>query len=581
MPSLTPEEFEQLVLSTVQSRVADETGPGIPQPDEPPPVPEVSPAAAQTTAIDNLLLFTDAVDFMNFCFPEIQPYDWQVEELLRLSGYCDPYDASSMFTPTVEAPILYTLQAPNGSGKDQFVLAMWSLFNCCCKRNFITIGTSSSFTQLNEQTWRHIKTRAMELNQKFGAKFLTINKHRIRNTRFNSEIKLFRTDTDKLTEGWHPLVPGGPMAIFLNETKSIDDELVIAFKRCHGYTQWINISSPGEPMGYFYERCTQYKDTAPARLVPGRQFHRKVTYKDCPHLEVEFKRAIEEFDIDHPYIQSSFLANFVVAGKLYLVSADRLTYSFPAKSSLGLPRRAGLDLSLGGDITCLSVWEGNFFVGEFEFRERHEPTLTRILCEQIENLQIPPSQIYADAGNMGTTIIQRMGEAGLHINGVHNQGKPYNPKVYRNRGAELAYGFRRLIMDKMLNLENITPKLKRQIASRLYFLNEARIQLEDKKEYRSRNGFSPDHLDAAILAHAGCNYQILRNAKVQQATTETPGQNNTHFLDEWNAIYGDLKNTTIDRKAIYRTSGIFRSRATRPLSAFSYRLGKNRRLGRG
>lgn len=518
----------------------------------------------------------NAYDFCYLFFPDLQPYRWQIEELLHLSGYADPYDEKSYVEPTVKDPLLYTLCAANGSGKDQIVLAVWALYCICCCRNFHWIGTSSSYTQLNEQTWRHIESRAKQINAQLHPKFLKINKHKIRCSTTGSEITLFRTDEGGKTEGWHPLVPGGPMAIILNEGKSLDAELVMSFKRCHGYTHWLNISSPGDPSGYFYEKCQAPQQVWPAPVARGQWYFRRIDWTACPHLADEYKRDVEEFGLESPYIQSSYLAQFSTTNQLYIVAPNRIVYDYPAPNSFGMPRRAGLDLALGGDVAVLSIWEGNTFIKEREFFERHEPTLTRLLVAAIDEEQIPPSQVYADAGGTGTPIIQRMHEAGCMVNGVLNQGSPRNKKVFYNRGAELAINFQRLVYDKILNLSKASSKLKRQMGMRYYTFKQGQILLESKIEFRARTGFSPDHFDAAILAHAGVNHAILneaaKTANSEDEKRKVPG----NVWDDWNNIYGDLDNTTA-RAGAYRTGGFFGQRSIgTALQGVTERLGAAR-----
>lgn len=518
----------------------------------------------------------NAYDFCYLFFPDLQPYRWQIEELLHLSGYADPYDEKSYVEPTVKDPLLYTLCAANGSGKDQIVLAVWALYCICCCRNFHWIGTSSSYTQLNEQTWRHIESRAKQINAQLHPKFLKINKHKIRCSTTGSEITLFRTDEGGKTEGWHPLVPGGPMAIILNECKSLDAELVMSFKRCHGYTHWLNISSPGDPSGYFYEKCQAPQQVWPSSVARGQWYFRRIDWTACPHLADEYKRDVEEFGLESPYIQSSYLAQFSTTNQLYIVAPNRIVYDYPAPNSFGMPRRAGLDLALGGDVAVLSIWEGNTFIKEREFFERHEPTLTRLLVAAIDEEQIPPSQVYADAGGTGTPIIQRMHEAGCMVNGVLNQGSPRNKKVFYNRGAELAINFQRLVYDKILNLSKASSKLKRQMGMRYYTFKQGQILLESKIEFRARTGFSPDHFDAAILAHAGVNHAILneaaKTANSEDEKRKVPG----NVWDDWNNIYGDLDNTTA-RAGAYRTGGFFGQRSIgTALQGVTERLGAAR-----
>ena len=523
---------------------------------------EMPTAPTAVTGVDTGILgdggplpFTDAFAFADVFFPDKPLYRWQIEVLRQLSGYMDPYDQHNRAQPSKENPMLYTLCAANGSGKDEFVLSLWALFCLTCKTNFHWIGTSSSYIQLHEQTWRHIEARARTLNKIIGPKFIERRKHKLKCARTGSEITLFRTDEDANTEGWHP-ISGGEMAIVLNECKSLEPEIVLAFKRCHGYTHWLNISSPGDPIGYFYERCMTPKNVWPQKMALGEPTFRKITVHDCPHLLAEFQRdtdPVDGFSIEHPYIQSSYLANFVETSKLRIIPQARLIYDYPAKSKMGLPRRAGLDLSLGGDATVLSVWEGNYQVAEITFRERHEPTLTRLICAKIEEMGLDANQVVADAGGAGTMIIQRIRDEGFQIQGIHNGARAKQPKVYVNAGSETAMRFARLITDKLLNLQGVSDKLKRQMTERLYFVKEGRIQLEAKPDFRARTGYSPDEFDAAILAHVNCGAYVFRSASVENKPA--PNILGKQFQQEWESIYGK-PSTSSTNTTNYRTSGV-------------------------
>ena len=148
--------------------------------------------------IDKLtcLPIDNAYDFHQMFFPEEELYRWQIEQLMQLSGYCDPYNPASRAEPTKEAPLLATLCAANGSGKDMIVLSTWALWEICCHVQAHWIGTSSSFTQLDQQTWRHIKARAEVLQKLLGARELEITKFKVIYKKSKSEITLFRTDED-------------------------------------------------------------------------------------------------------------------------------------------------------------------------------------------------------------------------------------------------------------------------------------------------------------------------------------------------------------------------------------------------
>ena len=534
------------------------TGQPTASPASPPSAPKGPKVTAELSlAARTLRRFATAWDMYQVLFDDLpESYQWQFEELTRLSGFADPYqevcDETTRLNPTKERPMLYTLQAANGSGKDQMVLALWALWFICYYPQSHFIATSSSYTQLDEQTWRHIKARAERINSKLGCEVLDIAKHKVRFRELGSEITLYRTDESGKTEGWHPFVDGGKMAIVLNEGKSLKNELVMSFRKCHGYTHWVTVSSPGEANGYFYDRC---HDTAqvryPAPLELGRYYHRKITWEDCPHLKAEYERDAAEFGANSPYVRSSYGAEFTAEGVLVLIDPYAMTYQYPAPMSM-LPRRAGIDFALGGDACVMSIWEDNYFVREIEWYTRHEPTLTPLIADAIDVNRIPLSNIYGDAGNFGTVIMQRLGEMGYPINGVHNQAAAARKKVFLNRGTELAWNFRRIIVDKRLNLSKISSKLRRQCSERLYFLKDGnKLQLEAKPDFRKRRGYSPDHLDAAILAHAGVQAAMFAPT-VAPAEPEPVTVTDT-ILRNWEKIYGKFKRP--GNGAIYRTSG--------------------------
>jgi len=541
--------------------------PGAPSPGAPSPDPGgprgPAPKTLGSELLDRLLAIPDAYDFLQLFFGDIEPYSWQIEELVRLSGFTNPrapdYE-KSYFEPTTEAPLIMTLCAANGSGKDQIVLTIWALFCLCCKRNFHWIGTSSSFKQLDGQTWLHIKRRAEQLNTYLGAGFLQIKKHEIKCELTGSMITLFRSDQDVKTEGFHPISPGAPMAIVLNECKSLEPEVVMAFRRCHGYTHWLNISSPGEPFGYFYEKCVSPNAVAyPKPMLPGIEYFRRISHEQCPHLKHEYERDILEFGEDDPYILSSYKALFCSATQLYIIRPEDLRYEYPARASLELPRRAGLDLSLGGDATVLSVWEGNYHVLEWIVREPHEPTLTAMISEKIRELDIDASQVYADAGGLGAPIIQRIRENGLAINGVFNNGAPRNKRAYKDRGTELAFNLRRLVLDKILNLDGTSQRLRREMSARYYSIKDGKKILEPKVEFRARCGYSPDRFDAAILAHAGITHHAFRAAVRSAPNPAERGRPPVNWQQEMEQIYGKLDDRAANSGA-WRTSGTFSRR---------------------
>jgi hypothetical protein len=151
-----------------------------------------------------------------------------------------------------------------------------------------------------------------------------------------------------------------------------------------------------------------------------------------------------------------------------------------------------------------------------------------------------------------------MREAGYAVNKVLNQNAAVNKRAYVNRGAELTFNFRRLILDQVLNLKSISAKLKVQVSKRHYFFKDTRIQLESKIEFRARFGYSPDHFDAAILAHCGCNIYVFRALDAEKPAVQT-GINQPSLAElkkNMEEIYGISSNKSANAGQ-WRTGGVF------------------------
>jgi len=508
----------------------------------------------------------NAAEFAMTFFPEWELYRWQIETLLQLSGYTQGTVDSPRIEPTSDAPLRFTLQAANGSGKDAFVITLAALYCLMCKARFRVIATSSSYNQLDNQTWKYIKLAADRINEQLGPD----SEYRLRVTKFlitckasGSEIILFRSDEEGKTEGFHPFPdpPGAGMMLILNECKSLEDKIVMAIRRCHGYNYWLNVSSPGDPSGFFHRSCTAFDASWPAPLAAGKYYHRKITWRDCPHLAMPAKEFREKEGEAHPIYRSSFEAEFVETHSLALVSQEMLNYTYAFTPNIfGL--RAGVDLSLGGDKTVMSVWRHGQFLAEHKFVERDSIFLRGRLINLFEQYQLKAHDIVVDAGGLGDPIIQEIRAAGWNVCGVKNNQKPFN-KIYSDRGTEMAFNLRKLFIDKLVDPTPITrlaPDLRRQLTLRKFIYEDGIISLEPKKLFKSRNGYSPDELDAAILANAHCS-PIL--AKKEVPAEVRPGSADlTEFYRNFREVYGHTRQratadipTTRRRRSLAGTFG--------------------------
>ena len=412
---------------------------------------------------------------------------------------------------TDQHPFKFALRAANGSGKDAFIVAPFALWFIVSKIKSRVIITSSSGTQLTSQTEVYISNLARKINTyyftQFGAKIMKINQRYIQCLLSGSEIRMFATDEEGRAEGYHPIEPGAEMAIIVNEAKSVTSDIFRALRRCTGYNYWINVSTPGlVPAGDFYKSCLTWK-------------HRKITYYDCPHQSSdEFNADKRELGEHSALFRSKWLAEFTtVDGNTIIPQAaleklrGRIRENRVLERCTHWPVRVGIDLSTSGDETVVSAWKGNTQIYQRTWREKDTTvTVERIWDCIVVDLKLPQSHefIYADDGGVGRAIIDQLRKRGLsNIRRILNQSAAIQTSLYRNRGAELWYNFRRLVEEGILRFNADDDKLWEQLGTRRFRNHEEqaiiKIQLEAKAVARAEGLPSPDRADAAVLAFVG------------------------------------------------------------------------------
>ena len=447
----------------------------------------------------------------------VKLHNWQVQILLDFAAGGESDDH----------PLQQLVRACNGSGKDKYVIAPCVVWLGMRYKGSRGVVTSSSGQQLDSQTGTYIDQLCLAANRKFGAMFghdvWKINYRYYYCLATGSPIDLFSTDEAKKAEGYHPLSPDAKMAIFVSEDKSVPDEINIALNRCTGYTHRLHVSTPGQPMGHFYDYCSiaiprsTLKSVSEAKPTDWIQYH--VTAYNCSHLSRSY---IEQMKRDLPggetgvAFRSIVLAEFGSADSMVVIP-----YIYVWKAVNGSVQGwkqkpyndAGLDLSDGGDETVLAIRNGNRLLHVIPFKFDNTQDTIRFLHEKFHSFQLnnPTSRINADCGGLGKPMLdqlKRMGWSNIHY--IDNRHTPHEPRTYKNRAAELWFRFRALLEQNEVWLVN-DDKLKRQLSTRFYTITpDNKHQLESKLSARSKGHPSPDRADAVILAY--WDYEALSSA---------------------------------------------------------------------
>jgi len=481
-----------------------------------------------------LLLFYDKKFLDETC----RLYPWQMEILKEFSR-----------SKPQEDMIRMAVIAANGSGKSQFILAPCALWLAVSFEQSLAYITSSSASQLDTQTERFIDSLADKMDKVemeiCGVKVWDNIKRKKTFLPNQSYIDLFATDEPKRAEGKHPLVPNGEFGIFVDEGKSIEPDIYGAIDRCTGATRRLDISSAGGCHGHFYEVCTKPE---------LNWWVSRITYRDCPHIsQAEFDQQIKKHGIADPLVRSIFFSEFtdiedstVMRGETVEKCRSRSkepTFNFIKFTE----RRAGLDLSGGGDEMVLSIWEGNVMLDQETARFKDVSLGVAEIISWVGKWSLKNENIWVEYDGFNRGIVAMLDDKGYSFNRILSGGRAFDSKRYANRITELWFNFKRYIEEGLVSL---VPdlQLKSQLSNRYYRRHTGtdKIILERKEEARKKGHPSPDRADACVFAWAACptieQFQDEYLSKPLNNNTSkfglrVPQAEVTQLIDEW--TYGE------------------------------------------
>lgn len=413
------------------------------------------------------------------------------------------------------------LVAANGSGKSQMVVAPAGAWTAMAYENSRTVITSSSGKQLDGQTGRAVRHMCEQVNALSpGYKPWDI-KYREYTYRpdpdrphIYSTIEMFATDEPGKAEGYHPHVDNGIFSYIADEAKSIADPIWQAIERCNGKSHWLNVSSPGQPQGRFYEFATS-----------PRWWTRRVTAYECPHIkQEEIEGAKEAYGEHSAFFRSAYLAEFTSINESVVIRYEHINRQYiapPEWQDDGIIR-AGVDLSAGGDENVVSVWRGNKQIGLEIFRVEDTRVTVNLLVAIFRKYGLKGENISIDDGYIGRAIIHSLRDHNYFVHSVNFGSRAANNIAYGNRGTELWFNFERHLPHLILLND---PVLRKQLPSRYYKTSDTsgKILLESKREAKANGHNSPDRADATVLAFANVPIGYFNTGSIQIAREKIPG----------------------------------------------------------
>jgi hypothetical protein len=394
-----------------------------------------------------------------------------------------------------------------GIGKSALVswLILWMLTT---RIGSTTIVSANSEAQLRSVTWAEItKWAALLINSHWfeisatrvmPAKWIAelVERDLKKGTRYWSvEGRLWSEENPDSYAGVHN--HDGVMVIF-DEASGIPDSIwsVTAgfFTENTPNRFWCAFSNPRRNEGYFFEAFNAKRNFWSTQSIDAREVEDtdKAVYEqiiaeygaDSRQAKIEVYGQFPTDDSDQ-FIPASYVDAATTRERYRDDSAPRVIGVDPARS--------------GADSTVIVVRQGRDLVAVRRYQgEDTMETVGRVI-DAIEEFK--PALVVLDEGGLGYGILDRLKEQRYKVvRGVNFSWKAKTPQMYANKRAELWGQMREWLQsasipnDRQLKADLIAPHQKPNSAGS--------IQLESKKEMKSRGLASPDAADALACTFA-------------------------------------------------------------------------------
>ncbi|MCW1887698.1 hypothetical protein OKA04_23375 [Luteolibacter flavescens] len=360
------------------------------------------------------------------------------------------------------------------------------------------VATSSSFNQLQNQTWPALESRLPDFYSiRRGSAPLRIE------TPQGGEGTGFSTKEAGRAEGWHPTISPDvdPVMLLIDEAKTVPDAIWSAFDRCTLKYQLI-ISSPGPPSGRFFECFHSLRKYYWSRQVPS---------VECPHIAGWKRERDREIHGETSDIyRSMHLAEFTEGGEFLIITplALRAALDLQTRSPHRGETVAFCDFARGRDENVLAIRRGNDVRIIDAWREKDGVQAVRRFIRLLKQedprndfTSVPSGSVWGDADGLGGPMIDIFKDEGFPINEFHGGQSALDPVNYANLITEVWLQGVRKIERGNLHLGELDPDTFRQLTTRyLNYAKNGKKKVESKEDMAKRGVKSPDRADALLGA---------------------------------------------------------------------------------
>jgi phage terminase large subunit len=412
----------------------------------------------------------------------------------------------------------------NGAGKTKIAAAivLWWLL---CMPNSKVLTTAPTWRQVSGLLWANIRQFVEQAPVALGLHALQ--------TSINLGPNWFAlgastNDPSKL-QGYH-----GNVLVIVDEACGLGEDKSPIWEAIQGNLtgnsdRLLAIGNPTDPATEFKRRCDRpmkgFRNVIPIsvfmtpNLIAGRE-----VIKGAPTSQwVEEQRLT--YGEDSPFWKARILGEFPLDVNASLFPLAWLDRSFGydevdfGKIGEGIGA-IGFDVGgSGADNNALCYRTGGKV---WKVHGWQSIDTTTLVDELYENwvAKYMPDVVTIDAVGVGKPIYdsakKRRTEGpwrGVRVRPFIAQGKPGRDDLYSNRKAEAYVNFRELLRKNQVDMSRVNPEMRTLIekqanAIRYQMDTHGRWKIEDKRTMRSREGFSPDELEAVIMAFS------VREAKI-------------------------------------------------------------------
>jgi len=390
------------------------------------------------------------------------------------------------------------------------------------------VATSSSFNQLQNQTWVAIDTKLSgDYKVMRGSSPLTIKTpHHLKERSeggkaIGGEGIGFATNDAGRAEGWHPKIDEltDPVMILIDEGKTVPDDIWTAFDRCT-VKYFMGISSAGPPMGRFFECFHSLKKY---------YFTMQVDYTMCPHIDInKVNRMRDQYGEDSYEFNSIMMAKFTEQGEDFIMTKMQLedALKFQPKESTNGEKVAFFDFARGGDENTFTIREGNKIRILDCWRDRDTVQAVRKFIRIAKVNGLSSGECWGDADGLGGPMIDVFHDEGFPINEFHGGARALDEN-YMNLISEAWIQGARRIQRGDFNLGVLDVQTVEQLTNRKFEWNKAgKKKTESKDDMRKRGVTSPDRGDG-IMCVMICGSHM--SGAITQSTAESAEMGTSAF----------------------------------------------------